>query len=198
MKRLTVKNGLSLDFSAVTIIGDRIALVPVTKIFAAEIFHEFDADTTKYMVPQPAKDIVEIFDFIAMSQQGMRREQELVFAIIHGLSGEFLGVCSCTGRESNETPELGIWLKKSAHGHKFGLESISILMQWLFMHIQFDYLIYPVARANVASRKIPESLGGKLFATRQFRSTSGKVLDEVVYHIKNALAVPTSLWTQSR
>ena len=45
----------------------------------------------------------------------------------------------------------------------------------------FDYAIYPVDKANVASRKIPESLWGTVFAEKQVQTMSGDILDEVIY-----------------
>ena len=50
---------------------------------------------------------------------------------------------------------------------------------------QFDYLIYPVDRANIPSRKIPESLGGIIFEEKKTKTMSGGVLDEVVYKISH-------------
>jgi len=38
-------------------------------------------------------------------------------------------------------------------------EAIQTLISWAAEHIDFDYAIYPVDKANAPSRKIAESLG---------------------------------------
>jgi hypothetical protein len=40
-----------------------------------------------------------------------------------------------------------------------------------------------VDRNNIASRKIPESLGGEIVKKLKLETPSGKILDEVVYKI---------------
>ena len=37
------------------------------------------------------------------------------------------------------------------------------LFNWACEHLEIDYAIYPVDRSNIPSRKIPESLGGRIF-----------------------------------
>ncbi|MDZ4875470.1 MAG: hypothetical protein CLLPBCKN_004866 [Chroococcidiopsis cubana SAG 39.79] len=60
-----------------------------------------------------------------------------------------------------KTPEFGIWLK-TAHGRKYGLEAIRGIKNWAEQNLDYEYFLYPVNRANIASRKIPETLGGKV------------------------------------
>ena len=72
----------------------------------------------------------------------------------------FLGCCGFHSEESPTTPEFGIWIKKDAHGNKYGREAIKILRHWAIENIDFDYAIYPVDKGNIASRKTAESLGG--------------------------------------
>ncbi len=60
-------------------------------------------------------------------------------------------------------PELGIWLKQAAHGHKYGLEAITAIKNWAIENLDYEYLLYPVDRVNIASTKILERLGGKIF-----------------------------------
>ena len=50
-------------------------------------------------------------------------------------------------------------------------------------NIDFDYAIYPVDKANIASRKIAESLGGMVIKERRVKTMRGSYLDEVVYKI---------------
>ncbi|MEH2435865.1 MAG: GNAT family N-acetyltransferase [Nostoc sp.] len=85
--------------------------------------------------------------------------------------------------EVPHTPELGIWLKKSAHGHGFGREAIHVLKDWVDKNLEYNYLSYPVDKRNIPSRKIAESLRGKIFREFQQINKSGYLLDEVEYRI---------------
>ena len=55
---------------------------------------------------------------------------------------------------------IAIWLKKSVHGSGYGLEAVQALKAWLDESIDYEYILYPVDNKNIASRKIPETLGG--------------------------------------
>ena len=65
----------------------------------------------------------------------------------------------------------------------YGREAIKILRHWAIENIDFDYAIYPVDKANIASRKIAESLGGMVIKERKVKTMRGRYLDEVVYKI---------------
>ena len=47
----------------------------------------------------------------------------------------------------------------------------------------FNYLVYPVDKENIPSRKIAECLDGKIFREETRVSMSGLVLNEVAYRI---------------
>lgn len=134
------------------------------------------------MYPRPAEKIEDTLSFINASIRGMRSSWDLSLAIIKKNS-EFLGYCGFHGRKNPKTPELGIWIKKEAQGQKYGIEAIKALTSWAVDTINFDYAVYPVDRANLASRKIPEALGGIIFDERKVGTMSGGCLDEVVYRI---------------
>jgi RimJ/RimL family protein N-acetyltransferase len=184
--RLVLKKAHSLDLSSLLIEGERLSLQSLTNDFSAAMFAEFNSDITRYMIPKPAENISDTLSFIADSIKGMKQGGELVLAIVNNRNGEFLGCCGFHGRDKYTTPEIGIWLKKSAHGKKYGLEAIKILYLWAVENIDFNYAIYPVDKANVASRKIPEALGGVVYQEIQKKSFSGNILDEVVYKIPYA------------
>ncbi len=72
-------------------------------------------------------------------------------------------------------------------------EAIQTLISWAAEHIDFDYAIYPVDKANAPSRKIAESLGGSIFEEKKMKTKSGRYLDEVVYRISNEMVKGQSL-----
>jgi RimJ/RimL family protein N-acetyltransferase len=184
MRPLIAKNGAPMDFLLTRIEGERIILSPISTEHAKVIFHEFTKDITRYMVPKPLDEISCAYEFIESSRENMKAGREAVFAIIEISSGEFIGICALHGNETPETPELGIWVKKSAHGKKLGREAICNLAKWAKDSLDILYFIYPVDRDNIPSRKIAESLGGALLHVRVRESMSGAILNELVYKIE--------------
>ncbi|MGA1196540.1 MAG: GNAT family N-acetyltransferase [Candidatus Latescibacterota bacterium] len=178
------KNGNEIDFETLHIESPRLYLRPVTLDDAQVIFENFTPDITQYMSPPSPKEIEETQTFLRETIAKRANFQELVLAICNRETDEFLGVCGIH-QIGEAHPELGIWLKASAHGHRFGREAITALTKWTRQHIRHEYLIYPVDRNKIASRKIPESLDGKIFNERIGKKMDGDSLDLVFYKIPN-------------
>ena len=156
---------------------------PVTLVFAERIFAEFTPEITKFMIPRSPQHLSETESFIAETTDKRRRGSELVLAILACESEEFLGVCGLHGRGKAREPELGIWVKKSAHGQGFGREAVAGIRYWAEGHMIVDAFIYPVDRKNLPSRKIAESLGGVVVRYESIKTMSGGELDAVIYRI---------------
>jgi [ribosomal protein S5]-alanine N-acetyltransferase len=171
------------DLLSVSIAGDRIQLVAISDVFEQDIFKEFTNEIARYMFPSPAQDIEEIQNFIVKSRDGMQLGNNLQLVILSKILGEFLGCCGLHGEGKTRTPELGIWIKKSAHGNVYGREAIETLVNWSKRNIDLDYFIYPVDRQNIASRRIPEFLGGTAIEELRVETPTGKILDKVIYNI---------------
>ena len=52
-----------------------------------------------------------------------------------------------------------------------------------YVTFSYEHLIYPVAAENIASRKIPESLGGKVMKEYEKTNLSGRTWPFVEYWI---------------
>lgn len=74
-------------------------------------------------------------------------------------------------------------MKKAAQGNKYGLEVITALKDWADENLDYQYLIYPVDKNNIASRKIPEALGGKVIQEYEKVNQQGKILQALEYWI---------------
>jgi len=172
-----------IDLHLVKITGKRILLLPITLDFNKDIFQEFTEEITHYMIPSPPNDIKQVNSFIEMCQQGMNANSDLVFVITNICNNEFLGVCGLHEKSNPLEPELGIWIKKSAHGNHYGREAIINLVKWAEINISYDFLRYPVDKKNISSRKIAEHLQGKIIHETEIENMSGHVLNEVVYRI---------------
>nr|WP_322652524.1 GNAT family N-acetyltransferase [Nostoc sp. CmiVER01]MDZ8121175.1 GNAT family N-acetyltransferase [Nostoc sp. CmiVER01] len=134
------------------------------------------------MYPKPVQSFSETENIIKDMILQRENHTDLVLVILKKEHLEFLGICE-VGAIDTHTPELGIWLKKSAHGHGFGREAIHALKGWVDKNLEYNYLSYPVDKRNIPSRKIAESLGGKIFREFQQINESGYLLDEVEYRI---------------
>ena len=92
-------------------------------------------------------------------------------------SRECLGMASLEDADS-VSPELGLWLKESAHGQGFGQEVVAALVEWGHATFGKESFFYPVAVQNTASRRIAEKLHGEIIGSRK-----NPKYDSVVYRI---------------
>jgi [ribosomal protein S5]-alanine N-acetyltransferase len=182
-----------LDLLTVKIESESLELLPISLEHAPMIFEEFTSDITLYMFPKPANTIEETKAFIWESIKSMGASNNLQLVILKKDSKEFLGCCGLHGEENVHVPEFGIWLKKAAHGHGYGKEAITALYTWAEQAMNVDYYIYPVDYRNIASRKIPESLGGEVIREYVDESLAGNRLEQIVYKIPTGIKVQTRL-----
>ena len=171
-----------MDLTKITINTSRLKLIPTSLKYASDIFKEFTPEITIYMYPRSARKQEETENFIRLSNLNMKSGKVFQAVILNKTTGEFLGHGGIASLDTN-TPELGIWIKKSAHGNKYGKEAVIGLKKWLDENVKYKYIIYPVDRKNLASRKIAESLGGIIEDEYKKESLSGNILDEVEYRI---------------
>ncbi len=68
-------------------------------------------------------------------------------------NGECLGMASFEDADS-VSPELGLWIKESAHKQGFGGEVVASLVEWGHATLGKGSFTYPVAVQNTASRRI--------------------------------------------
>lgn len=160
----------------------RLLLVPISPAYREIIFQEFTPEVTEYTYAVPSADIAQTDQFIKQSIQQLKNGRELILVILLKETQEFIG---CTGLHdiNTNTPELGIWIKKSAHGNHYGREAISVLKAWAEQNLDYEYLRYPVDKRNIPSQKIPESLGGVIAAEYDKINLGGKKLHTVEYRL---------------
>ena len=171
-----------VSLTNVKIESERLIQIPITMEYAQDIFYEFSEDITKYMYPPTPAAKGETHAFIAQSIGFLNQGTNLQLVVLDKSTGEFLG-CSGIHDIDHAAPELGIWIKKSAHGHGFGMEAVSALIAWSEANLECEYLIYPVDRRNAASRRIPELHGGIVMKEFKQRKPNGFELDLVEYWI---------------
>lgn len=161
---------------------DRLLLLPINMKYKKDIFEELTYEITRYMNPRPAKYISETENFIDRSIKGLKKGNNLQLIVLEKSTQDFLG-CIGLHHLDRKNPELGIWLKKSAHGHKYGQEAMQALKRWADRNLEYEYLLYPVADENIASIKIPQMLGGKLFREYDDQGKGGNKYHCLEYRI---------------
>lgn len=171
-----------MDVLQTIILSERLILVPLSMEFTHVIFDNFTPEITTYMLPKAPEAIKDTEKFINNAILRMQKNEELSITILHKDTDEFLGGASILNIHTS-TPKLGIWIKKSAQGNKYGREAVTALKKWADEHIKYDYIIYPVDRRNISSCKIAESLGGVVKAEYKKENQSGNILDEIEYRI---------------
>lgn len=161
--------------------SDRLLLVPTNMSHAEDIFREFTPEITTYMTPPSSTDISLTKAWIKSVQPELEAGTNLQLSILDANTKEFLG---CVGlHKLDDIPRMGIWIKKNAHGHGYGKEAVTLVYNWAVNHLDFEYITYPVAIENVASRRIPESLGGTVAREYIEKKYNGTPMQAVEYHI---------------
>lgn len=179
-----------MEIETIQIETQRILLVPTTEKYVQDIFENFDEETTKYMFPKTPEKIDETLDWIHHVLEKRKNQEELQMTILAKETKEFLGNVGLHNIKT-PTPELGIRIKKSAYGKKIGREAVGVLIDRANNNLNYEYLVYPVDKDNIPSRKIAESFGGVFEKDEQGNEKvkkkptldPKKVLNSVVYKI---------------
>jgi RimJ/RimL family protein N-acetyltransferase len=171
-----------MDSSTFHLETKNLLLVAITMEYKDEIFQEFTSEITTFMYPKPAKTIKETMQFIEDSIKLNKEGKNLQLVILAKDKRTFLGCLGVQNIDSSH-PELGIWIKKSAHGNAYGKEAILAIKKWADNHLRYEYLIYPVSEENYASKRIPQLLGGEAAREYDEVNMSGKMQHMVEYRI---------------
>lgn len=173
---------MALSLADTIIESERLRLVPISEEYAEDIFREFTEEITLYMYSRSPKQIEETLQYVRKARGEIEAGTDFPVVVLRKESGEFLGGGGLHNLDT-DTPEFGIWIKKSAHGNGYGKEAVCALKDWADTNLSYKYLVYPVDKKNVASRKIAEALDGVIEKECQVTNDAGKILDEVVYRI---------------
>ncbi|MDR6371652.1 RimJ/RimL family protein N-acetyltransferase [Chryseobacterium bernardetii] len=135
----------------------RLTLSPVKDLHIDDILEHFTNEVTRYMPFNPQGNRQDIITFVNESKRTLLQNTDLVMAAIDS-DRDFIGCCGMHNI-TEESVELGLWLKKSSQGKGLGTEIITALIEFLEKNFTLNYILYPVDEDNRASRKIPEKLG---------------------------------------
>ncbi|MEA3273396.1 MAG: GNAT family N-acetyltransferase [Patescibacteria group bacterium] len=159
-----------------------LTLQPITLEYKEEIFKEFTPEITIYMFPESPKKIEETVEWIETAMKKNKKGSDFQAVILNKTTKEYLGGAGIH-KINTEIPELGIWIKKSAHGNAYGKEAIIALKKWADDNLNYKYILYPVVDANYASKRIAEFLGGKVFREYDKENMNGRNQHLLEYRI---------------
>jgi len=159
----------------IVILSPRLQLRQFQMVDAQEVFGCITPGIAKFMPWEPPS----WSEYLTRCEKRVQAPEpnKFSFAIRRLDGGECLGMASLEDADS-VSPELGLWLKESAHGQGFGREVVAALVECGHTSLGKRTFTYPVAIQNIASRRIAESLHGEIIGNR----TNPKY-DSVVYRI---------------
>jgi RimJ/RimL family protein N-acetyltransferase len=166
----------------IVIQSPRLHLSQFQMLDAQDVFGCITLAITKFMPWKPPS----WSEYVARCEKRVQAPEPNKFSfVIRRLDNrECLGMASFEDADS-VSPELGLWLKESAHGQGFGLEVVTALVQWGHATLGKESFTYPVAVQNTASRRIAENLHGEIIGHRK-----NPKYDSVVYRIPSPRFLP--------
>lgn len=172
----------TLNFSTLDIATERLRLRAYREEDAADIHDATTPDICRYMTFNPSASVEELRGvgrkWLAMATDG----REVAAVIRDKDSGRFLGMGGLHYR-GDPLPGLGIWIRADAHGHGYGREAIIGLAAFARETLEEKAVLYSVAKENIPSRRIPESLGGTICGDDTIQRPGGPAYPGVVYRI---------------
>ncbi len=171
-----------MNLQNIIIETERLRLIPPSMDYREDVFREFQEPVTRFIYSRPAEKIEETEVFIQRSLEQRKEGTDLIGMIVDKNTNVFLG-CAGLHHLDTDAPELGIWIKQSVHGNKYGLEAMRALKQWAEEKLQYDHLCYPVVAENIASCKLAEALGGKVSREYERTMQSGRIYKMIDYWI---------------
>lgn len=159
----------------IVIQSPRLQLSQLQMMDAPDVFACITPAIAKFMPWEPPS----WSDYLARCERRMQKPDpnQFSFVIRRFDNRECLGMSSFENADS-VSPEIGLWLKESAHGQGFGREVVAALIGWGHATLGKESFIYPVAVQNTASRRIAEKLRGEIKGNRK-----NPKYDSVVYRI---------------
>jgi len=171
-----------LNLFDVEILTERLCLKPCAEVWLQDCYREFTPEVTRYMASAPLDSLEEVRERLNDIHQSMTADRHLGFDILTREQTEFLGRGGIDALDS-ETPRIGLWFKQAAQGQGYGKEFVLALKQWAMSHLECDYLLYRTDRANRASLKLAQALGGRELTQYERTSASGRVLQVIEYRV---------------
>ena len=170
--------------------GERVTLRPYRPDDAAQLFAAIDESREHLRPWMPWVDehvtVEETRDYCVRSAANWLLRANLPLGIFSVRDGQFLGA---TGFHEPDWQlrafEIGYWLRSSAVGHGFMTESVRLLVDFAFGHLQARRVAITCDPRNAASRRVAERAGFVLEGRLRNDSlgTDGEPRDSLVFSL---------------
>lgn len=160
---------------------ERLEIRPFDRSFLEEYVREFTAEITKYQYPDPFPDR-ETADRVLSGFVSEMEQGNMLELVILTPDGGFLGSMEAFGLRQ-ETPELGLWLKRTAHGKGYGREALQALLELLGAAGSYPYYLYEADVRNTPSLRLAERFRFEKGGREDIVTEAGKELRLQQYRI---------------
>ncbi len=179
--------GLNMDLSNIKIETNRLLLISAETMYASAIFHEYRPPVSLFMLHPPPASAAIVEERILARKNKMRKGLDLHLIVLLKRNRAFLGSFSLEGLQG-PNPEMGGWLKRDSQGKGYGKEVVKAMKDWADVHLNYQSIIWPCAKANIASCRLAESLNGIVKKEYQAKNQFGKTYDYLEYHIEKVVS----------
>lgn len=160
---------------------ERLVIQPYNHTYLEDYYKEFTDEITKFQYPDSFSNIESarktISEFLSEMDKGKMLE-----LVILSRQGEFLGSIEVFGIKG-KTPEVGLWIKKSAHGNGYGYEALNALIDYLDSKQKYKHYVYEVDIKNAQSLHLVNKFSFNKGSCEEITTESGKKLILDSYYI---------------
>ncbi len=171
-----------MDLSRIEISSPRLRLATFTPADVAEVFAAVTPTLTRFTGFEPSPSIEALTAVCADWPRQAVEGRTLHLTVRLAQGGAFVGMAGLHALD-RDGPIVGIWIRETEQGRGLGRETVAALARWAGEVLGVAALRYPVADENLASRAIPERLGGTLVGHSQAVKADGRRLNLTTYRI---------------
>ena len=160
---------------------ERLMICPFSCDFLEDYYREFTDAVTKYQFPDSFKSLDAAREVMSGFVKDMAEGRMLELAVLTP-DGGFIGGMEAFGTDG-ETPEVGLWIKSSAHHMGYGYEALRGLIDYLNAQKKYRYYIYEVDVRNLPSVHLVEKFHSEKGGFEEVTTGSGKTLKLQTYRV---------------
>lgn len=160
---------------------ERLCIRPFDFSYLEAYYKEFSDEITRLQYPDSFPDMEAARETVSEFVQEMEQGNMLELVIL-SKEGEFIGSMEAFGIRE-EAPEVGLWLKKAAHGNGYGYEALKALIEYLDSFRVYTHYIYEADVRNQPSIHLVHKFSHKKKGCEEIVTESGKKLNLEMYYI---------------
>ena len=160
---------------------ERLTICKFSFDFLEDYYRELTDEVTKYQFPDSFKSPDAAREVMSGFMEDMEDGRMLELVML-APDGEFIGSMEAFGTDG-ETPEVGLWIKSSAHHMGYGYEALRGLIDYLNARKKYRYYIYEVDVRNLPSVRLVGKFHSEKGGSEEVTTGSGKTLKLQTYRV---------------